>query len=51
MADYSDSSRTSSIVTEGDLSGGESESISKDVDVSGDESESCYVYDSDSYRR
>ena len=40
--DYSDSSRNSSIVTEGDLPGGESESSSEGADVSGDESESCY---------
>ena len=48
MAEFSDSSRTSSIVTQGDLSGGESESSSKDADVSGDESESCYDSDSSS---
>ena len=42
MAGYSDSSRNSSRVTEGDLSGGESELSSEDADVSGDESESCY---------
>ena len=41
-----DSSRTSSIVTEGDLSRGESESSSKDADVSGDESKFCYDSDS-----
>ena len=43
-----DSSRTSSIVTEGDLSRGESESSFKDADVSGDKSESCYDSDSSS---
>ena len=48
MADYSDSSRDSSIVTEGDLPGSESESSSEDADVSGDESESCYDSDSSS---
>ena len=48
MADYSDSSRNSSIVTKGDLPGSESESSSKDADVSGDESESCYDSDSSS---
>ena len=48
MVDYSDSSRSSSIVTEGDLPGGESESSSEDADVSGDESESYYDSDSSS---